>query len=269
MLSGWAAVVCVCFFALLLLCCFRYDTIAMNTLIALHQGQGFAYSVHTKDLTNLNYAAEIIATLDELQWVLLISICHMTFLSWLLSMLLFQIQNIFQSRHRLDYGVFIFRHYYFGVLYGQYKYLLLDSFRKPWWFYFSVALCWLLPCYCQLREVGDYTVVDLNTYFTLCYGKCEQTQERMLRFTVLLQHHFRNRLSYSSLIFTHVVESLVFVPIMVSISLIEWRESTTSHYNFTTGWRSECSFFSLNSSMTSCLWDFLGTYMYRVVLSNE
>jgi hypothetical protein len=39
----------------------------MNTLIALHQGHGFAYSAHTKDLTNLNYAAEIIATLDELQ----------------------------------------------------------------------------------------------------------------------------------------------------------------------------------------------------------
>lgn len=40
-------------------------------------------------------------------------------------------------------------------------------------------------------------------------------QERMLKFTFLLQHHVRHRLPYAPLIFTHVVESLVFVPIMV------------------------------------------------------
>lgn len=38
----------------------------------------------------------------------------------------------------------------------------------------------------------------------------------MLKFTFLLQHHVRHRLPYAPLIFTHVVESLVFVPIMVS-----------------------------------------------------
>lgn len=37
----------------------------------------------------------------------------------------------------------------------------------------------------------------------------------MLKFTFLLQHHVRHRLPYAPLIFTHVVESLVFVPIMV------------------------------------------------------
>lgn len=46
-----------------------------------------------------------------------------------------------------------------------------------------------------------------------CYARC---QERMLKFTFLLQHHVRHRLPYAPLIFTHVVESLVFVPIMVS-----------------------------------------------------
>ncbi len=42
-----------------------------------------------------------------------------------------------------------------------------------------------------------------------------ETQERMLRFTFLLQYHIRYRLSYTLLVLTHVVESLVFVPIML------------------------------------------------------
>jgi hypothetical protein len=37
----------------------------------------------------------------------------------------------------------------------------------------------------------------------------------MLKFTYLLQHYVRNRLPYGPLVLTHVVESLVFVPIMV------------------------------------------------------
>ncbi len=42
-----------------------------------------------------------------------------------------------------------------------------------------------------------------------------ETQERMLRFTFLLQHHIRNRQPYHYLVLTHVAESLVFVPIML------------------------------------------------------
>lgn len=44
-----------------------------------------------------------------------------------------------------------------------------------------------------------------------------ETQERMLKFTYLLQHHVRNRMPYAPLVLTHVVESLVFVPIMVGV----------------------------------------------------
>lgn len=45
----------------------------------------------------------------------------------------------------------------------------------------------------------------------------------MLKFTFLLQHHVRHRLPYAPLIFTHVVESLVFVPIMVRYGdKLEW-----------------------------------------------
>ncbi|CAM9250929.1 unnamed protein product [Discosporangium mesarthrocarpum] len=55
------------------------------------------------------------------------------------------------------------------------------------------------------------------TTTTLVSVTLRETQERMLKFTFLLQHHVRNRLPYAPLVFTHVVESLVFVPIMVGI----------------------------------------------------
>jgi hypothetical protein len=44
-----------------------------------------------------------------------------------------------------------------------------------------------------------------------------ETQERMLKFTYLLQYHITRNLPYRSLIFTHVTESLVFVPIITGI----------------------------------------------------
>ena len=43
----------------------------------------------------------------------------------------------------------------------------------------------------------------------------KQTQSRMLKFTFLLQYHVRNQIPYTSLVFIHVFESLIFVPIML------------------------------------------------------
>eukprot|EP01041_Mallomonas_annulata_P010174 gene10174-21207_t len=55
------------------------------------------------------------------------------------------------------------------------------------------------------------------TTTTLVSFTLRETQERMLKFTYLLQHHVRHRIPYAPLVLTHVVESLVFVPIMVGI----------------------------------------------------
>jgi hypothetical protein len=50
---------------------------------------------------------------------------------------------------------------------------------------------------------------------TLVSFTLRETQERMVDFTFLLQSHIRQRLPYVQLVFKHVVESLVFVPITV------------------------------------------------------
>ena len=55
------------------------------------------------------------------------------------------------------------------------------------------------------------------TATTLVSFVLRETQERMLKFTFLLQHHIAHRVPFTRLVVTHVVESLVFVPIVVGI----------------------------------------------------
>ncbi|XP_038682609.1 membralin-like protein At1g60995 [Tripterygium wilfordii] len=74
---------------------------------------------------------------------------------------------------------------------------------------------------------GDYLVtkcgvlmMSLFVFFTTTMSvsfTLRETQMRMLKFTVQLQHHARHRLPTFQLIFVHVIESLVFVPIMIGI----------------------------------------------------
>ncbi|GAB2211704.1 hypothetical protein Drorol1_Dr00025037 [Drosera rotundifolia] len=74
---------------------------------------------------------------------------------------------------------------------------------------------------------GDYFVtkcgvlmMSLFVFFTTTMSvsfTLRETQTRMLKFTVQLQHHARHRLPTFQLIFVHVIESLVFVPIMIGI----------------------------------------------------
>ncbi|CAN6455495.1 unnamed protein product [Victoria cruziana] len=63
-------------------------------------------------------------------------------------------------------------------------------------------------------------IMSLFVFFTTTMSvsfTLRETQSRMLKFTVQLQHHARHRLPTFQLIFVHVIESLVFVPIMIGI----------------------------------------------------
>ena len=55
------------------------------------------------------------------------------------------------------------------------------------------------------------------TTTTLVSFTLRETQDRMVRFTIQLQLQIRNRQPYGGLIFTHVIENMVFVPIMIGI----------------------------------------------------
>ncbi|EEC75863.1 hypothetical protein OsI_12877 [Oryza sativa Indica Group] len=67
-------------------------------------------------------------------------------------------------------------------------------------------------CGVLLMSLFVFFTTTMSVSFTL-----RETQSRMLRFTVQLQHHARHQLPTFQLIFVHVIESLVFVPIMIGI----------------------------------------------------
>lgn len=52
---------------------------------------------------------------------------------------------------------------------------------------------------------------------TLVHFTLRETQEKMLKFTFLLQYHIRNQIPYASLIFWHLIESIVFVPVFLGL----------------------------------------------------
>eukprot|EP00250_Pteridium_aquilinum_P018408 c24075_g1_i1 orf=187-2280(-) len=67
-------------------------------------------------------------------------------------------------------------------------------------------------CGVLIMSLFVFFTTTMSVSFTL-----RETQSRMLKFTVQLQYHARHRLPTFRLIFVHVIESLVFVPIMIGI----------------------------------------------------
>ncbi|KAK1308195.1 hypothetical protein QJS10_CPA09g00971 [Acorus calamus] len=67
-------------------------------------------------------------------------------------------------------------------------------------------------CGVLIMSLFVFFTTTMSVSFTL-----RETQSRMLKFTVQLQHHARHQLPTFQLIFIHVIESLVFVPIMIGI----------------------------------------------------
>ncbi|XP_007042242.2 PREDICTED: uncharacterized protein LOC18607812 [Theobroma cacao] len=67
-------------------------------------------------------------------------------------------------------------------------------------------------CGVLMMSLFVFFTTTMSVSFTL-----RETQTRMLKFTVQLQHAARHRLPTFQLIFVHVIESLVFVPIMIGI----------------------------------------------------
>lgn len=70
----------------------------------------------------------------------------------------------------------------------------------------------MTKCGVLMMSLFVFFTTTMSVSFTL-----RETQTRMLKFTVQLQHHAQHRLPTFQLIFVHVIESLVFVPIMIGI----------------------------------------------------
>jgi hypothetical protein len=67
-----------------------------------------------------------------------------------------------------------------------------------------------------MNAVGSTIFLFFSTSSLVSYT-LRETQARMLKFTYLLQHHIQHNLPIAGIIFTHVTESLLFVPMMVGL----------------------------------------------------
>jgi len=194
-----------------------FDTVVMNWAIALFGGQGYLYNVYSKELFNLNFAAEFVRsgsasgsggedaqdrdlgsafaaqekrrarTSERDDNDAAAGVATSGWAQRLLSLAR-------QTRRRLSLVG--------GGSRGRLSELSLSALQQFVAFKVGVVLT---------------TVFLFFTTTTLVSFTLRETQERMLKFTFMLQHHISHRIPYAALVFTHVVETLVFVPIMVGI----------------------------------------------------
>ena len=194
-----------------------YDVIVMNWAISAFGGAGYLYNLKSKELFNLNYAADF----NNKKGV-----------------------NMNEMGRRESYT----DDYYFNSLLkhsentviAPFVMVLRDRLRRlgdfimqriPEEVYTRMGLPSQeerqksnMDLFLQLNQFLAFRMgVVFSTTFiffissTLVSYVLRETQERMLRFTFLLQYHITNNLPYLPLIFTHVVGSLVFVPIIMGI----------------------------------------------------
>lgn len=173
-----------------------YDTVVMNWAISTFGGKGYLYNIYSKELFNLNFAADNV----EKTGAAPVSSAS---------------TNRKEGEERASSRGSFFRRTFRWLESltqrtrgGKLVQFTFSGMRHFIAFKFGVIFSTLFLFFTTTTLVS----------FTL-----RETQERMLKFTFLLQHHVSHRIPYAPLVFTHAVESLVFVPIMVScVELSGW-----------------------------------------------
>ena len=131
----------------------------------------------------------------------------------------------------LDLDLFDMDHYAFSSFSRGDKYGLDYLSRYPILQYYSDKMH-KHPLYRLVRFLSFKLTVFLSTLFifflttSLVSFTFQETQDRMLEFTLQLQTYVRARLPLRGLVVKHILESLVFVPVMVGMIffLIEFYE---------------------------------------------
>ena len=159
-----------------------YDVLVANWMLNLFQGQGYLFNVYTKDVFDISRADSSIAIINSNQTCGTTEFCEL-------------------PSDEPAYASF-----------ASPFVRTVVSFFQPTTYVVS-----LLPLFWQQTVILLSTMFLFFTTSTLVSFTLKETQERMLRFTYLLQYHIREGLSVTKLVCTHLIQSLVFVPIMVGI----------------------------------------------------
>ena len=184
-----------------------YDTVVMNWAISTFGGKGYLYNIYSKELFNLNFAADFVDRTGAEP-----------------------VENIKGNINKSD------NFYNNNNNNNNNDNDKKKDYEKDKKSILSLLYHWIALLTQRTRggKLVQFTFGGLSHFISFKIGvifstlflffttttlvsfTLRETQERMLKFTFLLQHHVSHRIPYASLVFTHVVESLVFVPIMVS-----------------------------------------------------
>ena len=177
-----------------------YDTVVMNWAISTFGGKGYLYNIYSKELFNLNFAADFVDKTGAEPVGMI------------------RKNNITSSNNNYDKE----KNNFIRTLF-RWTASLTQRTRGGKLVQFTLGG---LSHFISFKIGVIFSTLFLFfTTTTLVSFTLRETQERMLKFTFLLQHHVSHRIPYASLIFTHVVESLVFVPIMVCSNITDMKFS--------------------------------------------
>ena len=233
-----------------------YDTVVMNWAISTFGGKGYLYNIYSKELFNLNFAADFVdksGAAPVLNQNINLNLNSNINLNSNSNSNLNSNSNVMKKNYsnndtsndiinsahnnndkskELDWKKKDSK----NSVNNKYSQNDREETKEP---FLRRMFSWLSSLTQRTRggRLVQFTVAGLSHFISFKIGvifstlflffttttlvsfTLRETQERMLKFTFLLQHHVSHRIPYASLVFTHVVESLVFVPIMVSYNV--------------------------------------------------
>jgi hypothetical protein len=200
-----------------------YDTVVMNWAISTFGGRGYLYNTYSKDHFNLNFAAEF---MDSTKLSKKDSTASME--KGIKTVLTEDQEDVSKHHHQEDITKNekkidekiknkIENNTLNNKIQNVFNYIIHSTQRTRGGKIVEFTFAGLRQFIVFKMGVIFSTLFLFFTTTTLVSFTLRETQERMLKFTFLLQHHVSHGIPYAPLVFTHVVESLVFVPIMVRI----------------------------------------------------
>lgn len=206
-----------------------YDVVVMNWAISAFQGTGYLYNTISKELFNLNYAADFVAKkgtdmsdmgrresyTNKANYLLVVwRWGKNNILTPLLTMISSTLAEYIEATGLWTYLEDLMQRItgdFFGG--GSTGTSNSGDAIGGWYALFAQANQYVAFRFGVIFSTSFLFFIST----TLINYILRETQERMLRFTFLLQYYITHRIPYTLLIATHVIGSLVFVPILMGI----------------------------------------------------
>lgn len=206
-----------------------FDVVVMNWAISAFEGSGYLYNTVSRELFNLNYAADFVAKKGTDMSDMGRRESYTNNANYLVVVWRWLKTNLFSPALVMISGRLAESIEAMGV--WMHLEELLTSvvgdpaavFSRFTAMHAAASVDWKA----LLKLVYQYVAFRVGVVFSICFlffisttlinYILRETQERMLRFTFLLQYHITHRMPFTLLVATHVIGSLVFVPILMGI----------------------------------------------------